>query len=138
MSSYTYNDPPSDTVSRLRLLCVDLDFTTTVGDRMDITTFFSDQEYEEFYSLVANNLWRAAAMALRTIAVSKALLAKAFSIGDYSESATEVDVARLLNEKSAEYEKIALNFGPYSGIQQFDWTVHAFRARQKMDELANR
>lgn len=77
-------------------------------------------------------------MALRTIAVSKALLAKAFSIGDYSESATEMDVAKLLNEKAKEYDKIAVSFSPVSTIQQFDHTVWAFRRRQKMDELANR
>ena len=138
MATFTFSDPPTDTVSRLRLLCTDIDLSVTTGDREDWTALFSDEEYQEFYSLADNNLWRAAAMALRTIAVSKALLAKAFHIGDYSESATELDVARLLNDKAAEYDKMASQYSPYSGVQQFDHTVWALRRRTWSDELANR
>ena len=130
MATFSYADPPNDTVSRIRLLIVDIDLSVTTGDRENWTAFFSNEEIEEFYTLSANNIWRAAAMALRTIAVSKSLLAKAFHIGDYSESATEIDIANILNQKAAEYESLATSYGPLSTVQEFDYNTFSWRARQ--------
>jgi len=136
MATFSYGDPPATNRDYVRLLVVDIDLTTTVGPREDWSVFFTNEEIDVFLALAVNNVWRASAIALRAIAVSKALMAKAFSIGDYSESATEIQVAETLNRKAEEFDELAVKYGgPYSSVQSFDFTNFAFRARTWRDAL---
>jgi len=141
LASATYGDPPAGDRDIVRLLIVDIDLSSippVVVDRAEWSVFFSDSEIDVFLALAVNNVWRASAMALRAIAVSKALLAKAFRIGDYSESATEIDVARALNEKAEEMDKLAVKYGgPYSSVQEFDFGSFSWRARLWKKAMTN-
>jgi len=63
-------------------------------------------------------------------------MAKAFSIGDYSESATEIQVAETLNRKAEEFDALAIKYGgPYSSVQSFDYGSFSWRARTWRDAL---
>ena len=139
MATATYGDPPASNRDFVRLLTVDIDLSSTppvVVDRKEWSVFFSDGEIDVFLALAVNNVWRASAIALRAIAVSKALLAKAFSIGDYSESATEIQVAETLNRKAEEFDELSKKYGgPYSSVQNFDYGSFSWRARTWRDAI---
>jgi hypothetical protein len=61
-----------------------------IGDTVEADGLLSDEEINVFLSLTSNDLLSAAAMALRRMAASKALLAKIVSAGNYSENTTDI------------------------------------------------
>jgi len=114
------------------MLIVDIDLSVTVGAREDWTALWTDEELTVFYgfSLGAGTpkIFRAAAKALRAVAVSRALIARQFSIGSYSENTEKA--AEILNAKAKEYEDAADKMeGPISTYVEYDWNNFAANAR---------
>jgi len=108
--TYDSTDLSTD-LAKVRLLIADIDTTTTTGSRSDWTILFTDEEINSFLSQCDSDINMASAMALRSIASSRALLNKLVRIGDYEEDMSKVHAALL---KSAEaFEKKAIETPQY-------------------------
>ena len=130
------------TNGKIRLLITDIDLSVTTGNREDFTIFFSDEEIDAFYGMALGagdaKIFRAAAFALRTMAISRALITRIITIGSYSENSQGVAVAELLNSKAKEYEDIASSLeGPYSSYVSYDWDVFSYASRLWREALMN-
>jgi len=133
---------PTTYTGKIRLLTTDIDLAVVTGNREDWTVFFTDEEIDAFYGMALGvgdpKIFRAAAFALRTMAISRALITRIITIGSYSENSQGVAVAELLNSKAKEYEDIASSLeGPYSSYVSYDFTVFAYRARLWRKALMN-
>lgn len=89
--SFTYN--LSTSVGQLRLL---------IGDTTQSGALFSDEELNAFLSMNSGDIFSSAALALRRIAVNKALIAKAVSAGNYSEDTRDIPKILLSTAKDLE------------------------------------
>jgi len=123
---------PASTTGKIRLLITDIDLSVTTGNREDFTIFFTDEEITEFWNFALGagdaKIFRAAAHALRSIAVSRALIARMIRIGSYQEDTK--GASEILNAKAKEYDDIADKIeGPYSSYVSYDWTSASLRAR---------
>ena len=123
---------PTTYTGKIRLLTTDIDLAVVTGNREDWTVFFTDEEIDAFYGMALGvgdpKIFRAAAFALRTMAISRILIARIITIGSYSENTKGIGEA--LNAKAKEYDDIADKLeGPYSSYVSYDWTVFAWRAR---------
>jgi hypothetical protein len=90
------------------------DITTNLGkvrflisDMVDSGHVFEDATINGALSLAGNDLYKAAALCLYSLAASKALLAKRKTAGNYSEDLTAM--SRECRETAKEYEQKALN-----------------------------
>jgi len=125
---------------KIRLLTTDIDLAVTTGNREDFTIFFSDEEIDAFYGMALGvgdaKIFRAAAFALRTMAISRILIARQITIGSYSESTKGIGEA--LNAKAKEYDDIADAIeGPYSSYVSPDFSVFSYRARLWREAIMN-
>ena len=121
MSTFTYDI--TDNTGKLRLAISDIDLTTTVGARSDWTVLFTDEELGVFLSQAASNIAQAAAYALRTMAASRALVAKLVRLGDYMEDMKIVSF--YLSQMADKYEKQAQSepSGLAAEVAQTDFTA---------------
>jgi len=83
MSTFTYDI--ANNIGIVRLNIADIDTTTTTGARSTWTMLFTDEEINVFLARASNDVNRASAYALLTIASSNVLLAKMVKIGDYMQ-----------------------------------------------------
>lgn len=128
----------STVIGKVRLLTTDIDLSVITGDRAGWTVLFDDDEIDVFYALALGagdaKIFRAAAHALRAIAISRALIARIFRIGSYSEDTTKLVTA--LNDKAKEYDDMADKIeGPYSSYISYDFDNFSYRARLWREEL---
>jgi len=125
---------PATVVGKIRLLLTDIDLSVITGDRANWTVFFDDEEIDIFYGLAIGagdaKIFRGAALGLRTLAISRALIARIITIGSYSENSNGAAIAKLLNDKAKEYDALADSIeGPYSSYVSYDFTDAGYRAR---------
>jgi len=131
---------PTTYTGKIRLLTTDIDLAVVTGNREDWTVFFTDEEIDAFYGMALGagdaKIFRAAAFALRTMAISRALITRIITIGSYSENTKGIGEA--LNAKAKEYEDIASSLeGPYSSYVSYDWDVFSYASRLWREALMN-
>ena len=128
------------TIGKIRLLIVDIDLSVTTGDRANFTVFFDDEEITAFWTMAIGvgdaKIFRGAAIGLRTLAISRALIARIIKIGSYSEDTQGKAIAEVLNAKAKEYDDMAESIeGPYSSYVELDFTDAGYRARLWRDAI---
>ena len=77
--SFTYNTATN--IGKVRAI---------VGDVTEATAVLSDEQIQVYLDLQSNDLFMSAAMALRAMAASKAIIAKMKSAGNYSEDTRSI------------------------------------------------
>lgn len=128
--TFTYD--VSGSVGQVRMKIADVDLTTTTGVRSTWTCMFTDEEIEQNLSEANDDTNHAAALALLSIASSRALLAKVQKLGDHTEDLSKV-AAELRNQAKA-YMKMAGN-EPAVGWAEQAVTDFAYRAILHNDDL---
>lgn len=114
-------------VGQVRMLIQDNDLSATTGPRPQWTALLTDEEIARILAWASGNAFRAAAIALRTIAAHRSLLAKRIAAGPYSEDATQV--AKELRASAKEFDDQAntldLEAGDTEILQEVPWTDFA-------------
>lgn len=127
-STFTYDT--GGTVGQVRMLIQDNDLTVAAEGvpRAQWTALLTDEEITQILSWTNSNVFRAAAIALRTIAAHRSLLAKRIAAGPYTEDATQV--ARELRATAKDFDNQAdqldLETGDTEVLQEMPWTDFAF------------
>jgi len=131
--SYTYD--VSTDAGEVRLLIADIDDSAVspATARASRTMLFTDAEIAVFLARVSDNVSRAAARALLTIAASKALLAQRIAVEGLSRDTTAV--AKELRELAATFDALGKEeqYEPADEIVGQDWTDDAY-AQRLIDE----
>lgn len=112
--SFTYDLTLSSNLHKVRNL---------ISDTVESTYLLADEEINSLLTINSNDLFITAAICLRRIAASKALVAKLIKAGDYSEDAR--DVVKNLLSVAKTYEEMSQN-SPYEMDSQeiltdFNW-----------------
>ena len=130
--AFTYN--VATLRGQVRLLCTDTD--DSVGAPVQ---FFQDDEIDFFLTLMTNNVLRAAAMALLTIAAQETLLMKRIKLLDlHTDGPAE---ARALRELADVYQEKATLAEAAEAGGTFDYAemvVDSFTARERLAKEALR
>lgn len=130
--AFTYN--VATLRGQVRLLCTDTD----VAGGAD-TQFFQDDEIDFFLTLMTNNVLRAAAIALLTIAAQETLLMKRIKLLDlHTDGPAE---ARALRELADVYQEKATLAEAAEAGGTFDYAemvVDVFTARERLAKEALR
>lgn len=95
--SFTYNT--STNIGKVRAI---------IGDVTSSTALLSDEQIQVFLDLKSNDIFMTAAMALRSMAASKAIVAKMKSAGNYSEDTRQITSLLLSTAKDLEAAAIAV------------------------------
>lgn len=124
-NTFTY-DVGTD-LGDVRTTIFDVDFTVTTGARTTWTAIFTDEELNRILARAGNNVFRASAWALLTMAAHKSLLAKRIAAGPYSEDMTVVArecraTAKDLLEQAVQAD---LDAGGTELLQEMPWTDFA-------------
>lgn len=93
--SFTFNT--SNNIGKVRAI---------IGDVTESTAVLTDEQIQVYLDLQSNDLFMTAAMALRAMAASKAVVAKLKVAGNYSEDTRSI--ARLLLDTAKELESSAM------------------------------
>ena len=105
-----------------------------VDDTVDVGHSLEDEEIVSFLSLRANDLFLSAALCLRKIAASKALIARRRKAGNYEEDLR--DIVKGLLDSAKQYEEIA-NSTPYEEAAQEFLTDFNYRTIVRNKSLRN-
>lgn len=95
---------------------------------------FQDEEIDQFISLQNNNVFRSAALALRTIAANQVMVLKVINLLDLQTDGASV--ARELREQANELDKQAIARGSFA-IAELTPTAFAKRQRLINEALKN-
>jgi len=115
---------------KVRLLCTDTDSTYQL---------FQDVEIDYFLTLMGNNILRAAAMALLTIAAQETLLMKRIRLLDLStDGPAEAAALRALAESYQEKADLAEAAEVGGTFDYAEMVVDEFTARERLDKEALR
>ena len=113
----------STNLAKVRLLIADIDTTTTTGNREDWTILFTDEEINSFLSQCDSDINLACAMAMRSIASSRVLLAKAVKIGDYEGDLTKVHASCLKSADAFEKKAAETPYFDYAEMNLSDFSA---------------
>lgn len=132
--AFTYNPACVAARDQVRVLCTDTD----VAGGAD-AQYFQDSEIDFFLVLMTNNVLRAAAIALLTIAAQETLLMKRIRLLDlHTDGPAE---AKALRELAAVYQEKATLAEAAEAGGTFDYAemvVDAFTARERLAKEALR
>jgi len=133
--AYTYD--ASTSAGEVRLLIADIDDSdvSPATARSVRTMLFTDAEIGVFLTQAGDNVNRAAARALYTLAASKALLAQRVAVEGLSRDTNSV--AKELRETAAAYDALGkeAEYEPADEIVGQDWTDDAYQQRIFGDAL---
>ena len=130
--AFTYN--VATLRGQVRLLCTDTD----VAGGAD-AQFFQDDEIDFFLTLMANNVLRAAAIALYTIAAQETLLMKKIKLLDlHTDGPAEAAALRALADKYQEKAELAEAAEAGGTFDYAEMVVDVFTARERLAKEALR
>lgn len=132
--AFTYDPLCPTNRDKVRLLCTDTDVAGGATCQ-----FFQDGEIDTFLTLMTNNVLRAAAIALLTIAAQEVLLLKRIKLLDLhtdgpAEAAALRELAKMYQEK-ADLAEAAEAGGTFDYAEM---VVDVFTARERRDKEALR
>ena len=131
---FSYNFLVPTNMDRVRLLCTDTD----VAGGAD-AQYFQDEEIDTFLALMGNNVLRAAAMALLTIAAQETLLMKRIKLLDlHTDGPAEARALRELADVYQEKATLAEAAEPGGTFDYAEMVVDPFTARERLAKEALR
>lgn len=86
-----------------------------IGDTTEASALLTDEEITVFINLRPNSLFEAAALALRSMAARKAIVAKLRKAGDYTEDSRSISKALL--DLAATYDKLAQDDPAFADVE---------------------
>ena len=126
--AFTYNVATDR--GKVRLLCTDTD----VAGGAD-AQYFQDDEIDYFLVAMGNNILRAAAIALLTIAAQEVLLMKRIKLLDlHTDGPAEADALRELAAVYQEKADLAEAQEAGGAFDYAEMVVDAFTARERLDK----
>jgi len=132
--AFTYNSALPTDKDKVRLLCTDTD----VAGGAD-AQFFQDTEIEYFLTLMSNNVLRAAAMALLTIAAQEVLLMKRIKLLDLqTDGPAEAEALRQLALTYQEKADLVEDAEVGGVFDYAEMVLDPFTARERLDKEALR
>jgi hypothetical protein len=132
--AFNYNPACATARDQVRLLCTDTDQAGGADCQ-----FFQDTEIEYFLTLMSNNVLRAAAMALLTIAAQETLLLKRIKLLDlHTDGPAEAKALRELAEVYQEKADLAEAAEAAGTFDYAEMVVDVFTARERRNKEALR
>ena len=117
------------TVGQVRML---------IPDRVEAEAFFSDEEITALLTLEGNNVRRATAMALETMASSEAYVSKVIRVLDLSTNGAATSDALLKRAAMLKKQADAAEISGEAGFDIAEWVVDDFSARERILKQALR
>jgi len=125
----TYTYVLANTIGQVRLL---------IPDRVETDAFFSDEEISALLALESDNVRRATAMALETMASSEAFVQKVIRVLDLSTNGAATSAALLQRAAMLKKQADAAELVGDSGFDIAEWVVNDFSARERITKEALR